>query len=100
VCKLLISGPDRISVRHTHGGRGPSDTQILRPQHSPVHPRLKDFRQLGCSVRKVPVLDVGQRTFGGHGLVDSSGNADVKEATPLLDIYLDAGVRLFDTSCA
>jgi len=45
-------------------------------------------------------MSLGQRTFGSRGLVGAWGNADVKEATPLLDICLDARVRLFDTSCA
>lgn len=40
--------------------------------------------------------DFGCGTFGGRGLLTGWGNTDVKEATRLVDIWLDSGVKLFD----
>ncbi|MFN8448029.1 MAG: aldo/keto reductase [Anaerolineae bacterium] len=58
-----------------------------------------EFRQLGGSGLKVPVLSFGTGTFGGHGSFFSAwGNTDVAEATRLVDICLDAGVTMFDTA--
>jgi aryl-alcohol dehydrogenase-like predicted oxidoreductase len=58
-----------------------------------------DYRLLGASGFKVPVLGFGAGTFGGKGpLFSAWGNADTDEARRLLDICLDAGVNLFDTA--
>lgn len=58
-----------------------------------------EFRQLGNSGLKVPVLSFGTGTFGGKGeLFQAWGQTDVKEATRLVDLCLDAGVNLFDTA--
>ena len=58
-----------------------------------------EFRQLGNSGLKVPVLSFGTGTFGGRGeFFKAWGNSDVKEATRLVDICLDAGVNFFDTA--
>ena len=58
-----------------------------------------EFRLLGHSGLKVPVLSFGGGTFGGRGDFFSAwGNSDVKEATRLVDICLDAGVNFFDTA--
>jgi aryl-alcohol dehydrogenase-like predicted oxidoreductase len=58
-----------------------------------------EFRQLGHSGLKVPVLSFGTGTFGGVGEFFSAwGNSDVAEAKRLLDICLDAGVNFFDTA--
>lgn len=58
-----------------------------------------EYRQLGKSGLKVPVLSFGTATFGGKGeFFKSWGETDVKEATRLIDICLDAGVTLFDTA--
>ena len=57
-----------------------------------------EFRQLGYSGVKVPVLSFGCGTFGGGGFLAAWGNSDVKEATRLIDICLDAGINLFDTA--
>jgi aryl-alcohol dehydrogenase-like predicted oxidoreductase len=58
-----------------------------------------EFRQLGYSGLKVPVLSFGTGTFGGRGeFFQAWGNSDVKEATRLIDICLDAGVNFFDTA--
>jgi aryl-alcohol dehydrogenase-like predicted oxidoreductase len=58
-----------------------------------------EFRRLGHSGLKVPVLCFGAATFGGSGeFFKAWGSSDVAEATRLVDICLDAGVNLFDTA--
>ena len=58
-----------------------------------------EFRQLGHSGFKVPVLSFGTGTFGGsNDFFRAWGDTDVKEATRLVDICLDAGVNMFDTA--
>ncbi|MDI6835833.1 MAG: aldo/keto reductase [Rhizobiaceae bacterium] len=58
-----------------------------------------DYRFLGRSGLKVPVLSFGAGTFGGSGpLFRAWGNTDDKEARRLVDICLEAGVNLFDTA--
>src|SRR5215470_7198894 len=58
-----------------------------------------EFRQLGKSGLKVPVLSFGTGTFGGGtDFFKAWGASDVAEATRLVDICLDAGVNLFDTA--
>ena len=58
-----------------------------------------EFRTLGRSGLKVPVLSYGTGTFGGGTeFFRAWGTSDVAEATRLVDICLDAGVNLFDTA--
>ena len=58
-----------------------------------------EFRRLGRSGLKVPVLCFGTATFGGGGeFFKAWGSTDVAEATRLVDICLEAGVNLFDTA--
>ena len=58
-----------------------------------------DYRQLGSSGLRVPVLGFGTGTFGGSGpLFSAWGTSDVVEARRLIDICLEAGVNLFDTA--
>jgi aryl-alcohol dehydrogenase-like predicted oxidoreductase len=58
-----------------------------------------DYRQLGYSGLKVPVLSFGTGTFGGgNEFFRAWGSSDVAEATRLVDICLEAGVNLFDTA--
>lgn len=58
-----------------------------------------EYRQLGKSGLKVPVLSFGTGTFGGGTeFFKAWGTSDVAEATRLVDICLDAGVNLFDTA--
>ena len=58
-----------------------------------------EYRQLGRSGLKVPVLCFGTGTFGGNDeFFKAWGATDVKEATRLVDVCLDAGVNLFDTA--
>lgn len=58
-----------------------------------------EFRQLGGSGLKVPVLTFGAGTFGGtNEFFKAWGSSDVKEASRLVDICLDAGLNMFDTA--
>lgn len=58
-----------------------------------------EYRQLGNSGLKVPVLSFGTGTFGGgNEFFRAWGASDVAEATRLVDICLDAGVNMFDTA--
>ena len=58
-----------------------------------------EYRKLGGSGWKVPVLTLGTGTFGGKGpLFSSWGSSDVAEATRLVDICLEAGLTMFDSA--
>src|SRR5690348_16641233 len=58
-----------------------------------------EFRQLGGSGFKVPVLSLGTGTFGGtNEFFKGFGESDVKEATRLVDICLEAGLNMFDSA--
>ncbi len=59
-----------------------------------------EYRQLGASGLKVPVLSLGTGTFGSSKseLFTSWGSSDVKEATRLVDVCLDAGLNFFDSA--
>ncbi len=58
-----------------------------------------EYRNLGASGLKVPVLSFGTGTFGGQGpLFSAWGRSDASEARRLIDICLDVGVNLFDTA--
>jgi aryl-alcohol dehydrogenase-like predicted oxidoreductase len=64
-----------------------------------LHLSLMEFRTLGRSGLKVPVLSYGTGTFGGSNeFFRAWGASDVKEATRLVDVCLEAGVNLFDTA--
>jgi aryl-alcohol dehydrogenase-like predicted oxidoreductase len=58
-----------------------------------------EFRQLGKSGLKVPTLSFGTGTFGGKGkFFHAWGETGVEEATRLIDIFLEAGVTMFDSA--
>ena len=59
-----------------------------------------EYRPLGGSGLKVPVLSFGAGTFGGGvEFFDAWGaTGNVAEATRLVDICFEAGVNLFDTA--
>jgi len=58
-----------------------------------------EFRQLGRSGLKVPVLCFGTATFGGGDeFFRAWGETDVAEARRLIDLCMDAGVNFFDTA--
>ena len=58
-----------------------------------------EYRQLGASGLKVPVLSFGTATFGGgNEFFKAWGTTQVDEAKRLVNLCLDAGVNLFDTA--
>lgn len=56
-----------------------------------------EHRQLGASGFAVPVLCLGSGTFGGQHSFKGFGGSNATEATRLVDIYLDAGLTMFDS---
>ncbi len=58
-----------------------------------------EYRILGRSGLRVPVLGLGTATFGGRGpLFGNMGTTSAEEARRLVDMCLDAGVNLFDSA--
>lgn len=58
-----------------------------------------EYRFLGKSGLKVPVLSFGTATFGGEGdFFKAWGNTQVEDAKKLINICMDAGVNFFDTA--
>jgi aryl-alcohol dehydrogenase-like predicted oxidoreductase len=58
-----------------------------------------EYRLLGSSGFKLPVLTLGTGTFGGNNeFFKAWGGSGVEEATRLVDIALDAGLNSFDSA--
>ncbi|MES1181419.1 MAG: aldo/keto reductase, partial [Flavobacterium sp.] len=58
-----------------------------------------EYKQLGNSGLRVPVLSFGTATFGGGSdFFKAWGSTQVGEATRLVNCCIDAGVNLFDTA--
>ncbi|HEV7815505.1 MAG TPA: aldo/keto reductase [Janthinobacterium sp.] len=58
-----------------------------------------EFRQLGRSGLKVPVLSFGTGTFGGSNeFFQRWGQTQADEATRMVDLCLERGINLFDTA--
>ena len=58
-----------------------------------------EYRQLGGSGFKVPILSLGTGTFGGgNEFFKAWGTSGVAEATRLVDICLEAGLNMFDSA--
>jgi len=58
-----------------------------------------EYRQLGSSGFKVPVLSFGTGTFGGKGeFFKGFGNSDVEHATRIVDVALEHGLNMFDSA--
>jgi aryl-alcohol dehydrogenase-like predicted oxidoreductase len=58
-----------------------------------------EYRQLGRSGLRVPLLSFGTGTFGGgNDFFKAWGSTQVQEATRMVDLCLEAGVNLFDTA--
>ena len=72
------------------------DTFCRRPC---IHNSYMEYRYLGNSGLKVPVLSYGAGTFGGgNEFFRAWGTTGVEEASRLINICLDAGVNLVDTA--
>ena len=58
-----------------------------------------EYRQLGASGLRIPVLSFGTATFGGGSdFFKAWGNTQQEEAAALVKACMDAGVNLFDTA--
>ncbi|HEX3837915.1 MAG TPA: aldo/keto reductase [Steroidobacteraceae bacterium] len=57
-----------------------------------------EYRQLGRSGLKVPVLSFGTATMGGAGAFEAFGTTGVAEATRMISICLESGLTLFDSA--
>ena len=58
-----------------------------------------EYRFLGGSGFKVPVLSYGTGSFGGQGkFFEGFGSAQVEEATRIVDVCLENGVTMFDSA--
>ncbi|KAA5537285.1 aldo/keto reductase [Taibaiella lutea] len=58
-----------------------------------------EYRQLGNSGLRVPVLSFGTATFGGSGdFFKAWGGTQASEARKMVNLCLDAGVNFFDTA--
>jgi aryl-alcohol dehydrogenase-like predicted oxidoreductase len=58
---------------------------------------MMEYRQLGWSGLKIPVLTFGTATFGGgNDFFKTWGSTQTQEASVMVDLCLDAGVNLFD----
>ena len=72
------------------------DASSMRAQH----PNGMEYRLLGGSGLKIPVLSFGAGTFGGgQEFFNAWGATDnIDEAKRIVDICFEAGVNLFDTA--
>jgi aryl-alcohol dehydrogenase-like predicted oxidoreductase len=61
--------------------------------------RRMEYRLLGRSGLKVPALSFGTGTFGGRGrFFEEWGATDAAQATRMVDICMDAGITMFDST--
>jgi aryl-alcohol dehydrogenase-like predicted oxidoreductase len=59
-----------------------------------------EYRQLGKSGLKISLHTLGTMNFAGEGFFGMAGNVTIKDAQRLVDIAVDAGVNMLDTSNA
>jgi aryl-alcohol dehydrogenase-like predicted oxidoreductase len=59
-----------------------------------------EYRQLGSSGLKVSLHTLGTMNFAGEGFFGMAGSLTLKESKRLVDIAIDHGVNIFDTSNA
>lgn len=72
---------------------------FFRINTAPYSLTLVEYRLLGRSGLKVPVLCLGTATFGGRGdFFEAFGHVGRDEAKRMVRLCLDAGITMFDTS--
>ena len=77
----------------------PSQTAPFDKPGSESKILFMEYRFLGGSGFRVPVLTFGTGTFGGKGQLFSAwGSNGVPEAKRLVDICLDSGLTMFDSA--
>ena len=59
-----------------------------------------EYRQLGRSGLKVSLLSLGTMNFAAEGFFGMIGSVALKDAARLVDVAVDHGVNLLDTSNA
>lgn len=59
-----------------------------------------EYRQLGNSGLKVSLHTLGTMNFSGEGFFGMAGSVSLKDSTRLVDLAIDHGVNVFDTSNA
>ncbi len=59
-----------------------------------------EYRQLGNSGLKVSLHTLGTMNFSGEGFFGMAGSVSLKDSQRLVDIAIEAGVNIFDTSNA
>ena len=59
-----------------------------------------EYRQLGRSGLKISLHTLGTMNFSGEGFFGMAGSVSPKDATRLVDIAVEHGVNMFDTSNA
>ena len=59
-----------------------------------------EYRNLGKSGLKVSLHTLGTMNFDGEGFFNMAGSLDRKAASRLVDVAVDHGVNIFDTSNA
>jgi aryl-alcohol dehydrogenase-like predicted oxidoreductase len=59
-----------------------------------------EYRQLGQSGLKVSLHTLGTMNFAGEGFFGMAGSLNPTESKRLVDVAVDAGVNIFDTSNA
>jgi aryl-alcohol dehydrogenase-like predicted oxidoreductase len=57
-----------------------------------------EYRQLGRSGLKVPVLSFGTASFGGGGVFEAFGTTGIEEAKRQVSICIEAGLTMFDSA--
>src|SRR5689334_17206101 len=64
-----------------------------------INKQNMEYRNLGRSGLKVPVMSLGTATFGGtNEFFNAWGETDIKEATRLVDLSIERGMNFFDTA--
>src|SRR5260370_34133564 len=59
---------------------------------------VMEYRQLGQSGLRISVLSLGTMSFGDRDIFSKVGATDVDAARRQVELWLEAGVNLFDTA--